>query len=100
VWGNFWEVRPFGVNFAELESLQNGYATGSVIALLLMDYGHAPVTPATAGSLAECCRETGKGYLGRRRRTRWRDICCYGRIRTVGSTRSRDGNRMWLKVER
>ena len=60
MWGNFWEARPFGVNFAELESLQNGYATGSVIALLLMDYGHAPVIPAPAGDLAECCRKAGK----------------------------------------
>jgi hypothetical protein len=42
-WGKFRAVLPVGMNFAEMESLQNGKAIGPVSALLLADHGYAPV---------------------------------------------------------
>lgn len=44
-WENFRAVLPVGMNFAELEALQNGRAIGPVSALLLADHGYAPVNP-------------------------------------------------------
>jgi competence protein ComEC len=44
-WENFRVVLPVGINFAEMESLQNGRAIGPVSALLLADHGYAPVNP-------------------------------------------------------
>ena len=38
-------LASFGMNFAELESLENCRGIGSVSALLLADHGYAPINP-------------------------------------------------------